>query len=146
MSEAPDLLAPGSRLARGVARHLRARGFACLTEFVPAPGLRVDVMALGPGGEFWIVECKSSRADFATDRKWRRYLEWCDCYFWAVDAEFPQEILPREAGLLCADAYDAEILRQPGVAPLAGARRKALTQRFARTAAARLAMLTDPAV
>ena len=48
----PDgLLLPGQRLARGVARHLRGRDFATLLEFVPAPGLRVDVIALGPKGE-----------------------------------------------------------------------------------------------
>jgi len=138
------LLQPGQRLARGVSRHLRARGFAPLAEFVPAPGLRVDLIALGADGEVWIVECKSSRADFATDHKWGGYLAWCDRFFWAVDADFPVEILPEGAGLILADAHDAEILRLPAPAPLAAARRKALTRRVARTAAERLARLLDP--
>ena len=72
---APDL-APGHLLARGVCRHLQTLDFACVTELVPARGLRVDVMALGPRGEVWVVECKSCRADFATDRKWLGYLDW----------------------------------------------------------------------
>ncbi|MCE8457203.1 MmcB family DNA repair protein, partial [Rhodovulum sulfidophilum] len=66
----PPPLAPGQLLARGVCRHLRDLGFASVEEFVPAPGLRVDVMALGAAGEIWVVECKSSRADFTSDRKW----------------------------------------------------------------------------
>ncbi|WP_233712951.1 MmcB family DNA repair protein [Amaricoccus solimangrovi] len=135
---------PGQRLARGVCRHLRGLDFASLVEFIPAPGLRVDVMGLGPRGEIWIVECKSSRADFTSDRKWTGYLEWCDRFFWAVDLDFPSEILPAEAGLIVADAFDAEIQRWPETRPLAGARRRALIQRFGRVAAGRLGALLDP--
>jgi hypothetical protein len=144
MSGMSDLLPPGLRLARGVARHLRGLGFAALPEFVPAPGLRVDLMALGPKGELWVVECKSSRTDFVSDRKWGGYLPWCDRFFWAVDADFPVELLPDDAGLIIADAYDAEIQRWPAPSPLPGARRAALTRRFARVAADRLGQLLDP--
>lgn len=140
------ILSPGQALARGVCRHLREHDFDALTEFVPERGRRVDVMAIGPRGEFWIVECKSSRVDFKTDRKWRGYLQWCDRYFWAVDAEFPVELLPEETGLIVADAYSAEIMRLPCEARMAGARRAALTRRFARQAARRLQGVMDPAV
>jgi hypothetical protein len=141
-----DGLLPGQRLARGVSRHLRGLDFATLFEFVPAPGLRVDVIGLGPRGELWIVECKSSRVDFVSDLKWGGYLEWCDRFFWAVDADFPTDLLPPDAGLILADAYDAEIQRWPEATPLPGARRRALIQRFARTAAGRLGQLVDPDV
>ncbi|MBP7002593.1 MmcB family DNA repair protein [Amaricoccus sp.] len=140
---APDL-APGFRLARGVCRLLRSWDFAPLCELVLASGLRVDVIALGPRGEVWIVECKSSRADFVSDRKWTGYLDWCDRFFWAVDAEFPTDLLPPEAGLIVADAWGAEIARMALDTPLPGARRKALSLRFARLAASRLATLADP--
>ncbi len=136
---------PGQRLARGVARHLMQLGFACVEELVPSPGLRVDVMALGPKGEVWIVECKSSRADFAADRKWQNYLEWCDRFFWAVGPDFPSEILPAESGLIIGDDYGAEILRMAPATPLAPARRKVMVQTFARHAAWRLQALRDPA-
>jgi hypothetical protein len=139
-----DALLPGQRLARGVSRHLRSRDFAPLAEFVPAPGLRVDLMALGPQGEIWIVECKSSRVDFVSDCKWGGYLAWCDRFFWAVDEAFPTDLLPDGAGLIIADAWDAEIRRWPDPVPLPSARRRALIQRFARTAAGRLGQLTDP--
>jgi hypothetical protein len=139
-----ERLQAGQLLARGVARHLRGQDFATLTEFVPAAGVRVDLIALGPGGEFWIVECKSCRTDFVADRKWLGYLQWCDRFFWAVDEGFPDEILPEDAGLIRADAYDAEILRLPEPAPLAPARRRALLQKFARIAAWRLGQLIDP--
>lgn len=135
---------PGQRLARGVCRHLARLGFACVDEMVLATGLRVDVMALGPKGELWVVECKSGRADFRADRKWQGYLDFCDRFFWAVDADFPTDLLPDGTGLLLADSYDAEILRMGPETPLAGARRKAVLLRFARHAATRLLTARDP--
>ena len=139
-------LQPGQRLARGVARHLRALGYASLEEFVPVRGLRVDLMALGPKGEIWVIECKSSRADFQSDQKWQGYLEWCDRYFWAVDLEFPTDLLPEGTGLILADPYDAEIIRMGPEDKLAPARRKVLIQKFATHAARRLQALRDPGV
>jgi hypothetical protein len=137
-------LMPGQILARGVSRHLLGHDFVTLEEVVPTPGLRVDVMALGPKGEIWVVECKSGRADFRTDRKWQGYLDWCDRFFWAVDADFPTDLLPQGTGLILADGYDAEILRMGPETPLAGARRKMMVQKFARHAALRLQALRDP--
>lgn len=137
---------PGQRLARGVARALRQFDFVSVEEFVPAPGLRVDLLALGPKGEVWVIECKSGRADFRADRKWQGYLEWCDRFFWAVDGDFPTALLPEGTGLILADAYDAEILRMGPETPLPGARRKVMVQKFARHAASRLQAYRDPGV
>jgi hypothetical protein len=139
-------LTPGQSIARGLCRHLLTHGFASVEELVPAPGLRVDVMAIGAKGEIWIIECKSGRADFTSDHKWQNYLEWADRFFWAVDSDFPTEILPDETGLIIADGYDAEILRMGPERRLAGGRRKVLTQKFARHAALRLQSYRDPGV
>ncbi len=139
-----DELRPGQALARGVCRHLRQYDFLTLLEFIPAPGLRVDVMALGPKGEIWVIECKSNRADFVSDRKWQGYLDWCDRYFWAVDAAFPVDLLPPGSGLLRADGYGADIIRMPSEDRLPPARRKKLTLKFARNAAGRLHQFRDP--
>lgn len=139
-------LQPGQLLARGVARHLPAHGFVSIEEFVPTRGLRVDVMGLGAKGEIWVIECKSSRADFTSDNKWQGYLEWCDRYFWAVDAAFPTELLPGGTGLIIADQYDAEIIRMGEENRLAPARRKVLIQKFAQHAARRLQAFRDPGV
>lgn len=145
LASAPDPQPrPGQRLARGVCRHLLSHGFVTVEELTPVPGLRVDVMALGPKGEVWVVECKSSRADFTSDRKWQGYLDWCDRYFWAVDEAFPTDLLPEGTGLLIADAYDAEIVRMAPEARLAPARRRAVVQTFARHAALRWHAARDP--
>lgn len=137
-------LMPGQILARGVSRHLRSHDFVSVEEMVPSPGLRVDVMALGPKGEIWVIECKSSRADFQSDQKWEGYLPWCDRFFWAVDMDFPTELLPVNMGLIIADGYDAEIIRMAPQVLLAAARRKMMLQKFARHAAVRAQVARDP--
>ncbi|MDR9483663.1 MULTISPECIES: MmcB family DNA repair protein [Sediminimonas] len=140
----PEPTLPGVLLARGVSRALIGHGFVSVEEFVPTQGLRVDVMGLGPKGELWVIECKSGLADFRADTKWQGYLPWCDRFFWAVDRDFPQDVLPDESGIFVADAYDAEILRMAPQTPLPPARRKVLTRKFAMHAARRLHALRDP--
>ncbi|MGF1552419.1 MAG: MmcB family DNA repair protein [Paracoccaceae bacterium] len=129
---------PGVILAQGAARHLIDLGFAVLAE-VPVPGhRRMDLLGLGPKGELWCVEVKSSRADFASDGKWPDYLPYCERFFFAVPEGFPDELLPAEHGLIRTDAWDAAVLRMPPSRPMAPARRKSLTLAFARLAAFRL--------
>lgn len=135
---------PGQMLARGVARALLGFDFVSLPEFIPAPGLRVDLMCMGSKAEIWIVECKSCRADFQTDRKWQGYLPWCDRFFWAVDADFPTDLLPDQTGVILADGFGAEVLRMGPETLLPAARRKVLVRDFARAAARRLHSLRDP--
>ncbi len=148
MNDAANFVAlqPGQLLARGVCRHLRTYDFVTVEELVPAGGLRVDVMALGPKGEIWIIECKSSRADYMADAKWRGYLDWCDRFFWAVGTEFPTELLPDDSGLIVADPYGAEVVRMGSETRLSPARRKVVVQKFARHAALRTQAARDPGV
>lgn len=142
----PPTLQPGQILARGVCRHLLSHDFVTVEELTPTRGLRVDVMALGPKDEIWVIECKSGRADFQSDAKWQGYLDWCDRFFWAVDEDFPTDLLPEETGLLIADGYDAEILRMPLETRLPAARRKVIIRKFARHAALRWHTARDPGV
>lgn len=135
---------PGQRLARGAARLLCGLNHAVLAEFVPARGLRVDLISVGPQSEIWIIECKSCRADFQSDRKWQGYLDWCDRYFWAVDTGFPLAMLPEESGVIIADPYGAEIARMAPQTRLAAPRRHRLLRDIARVASLRLQAVTDP--
>ena len=130
---------PGAaEIARGVLRLLHDYGYAGVTEMTLANGRRADVAAIGPGGEISIVEIKSSVADFRSDQKWPEYQPFCDRFYFAVGEKFPHDLIPEEAGLIIADAYGGAIIREPDEDKLAAARRKAVTLRFARLAAARL--------
>jgi len=132
-------------IARGVRRLLRARGFSSVTELKLVDGRRADIVAVNDEGEVLIVEIKSSPEDLRADRKWRAYARCCDRLYFAVSAETPAEIAPTEAGLILADPYGAEIVREADLRRLAAPSRRALILRFAQAAADRLHRLADPA-
>lgn len=133
-----DLNPGAAEICRGVLRLFSAHGFAGVTEMTLANGRRADVAAIGPSGEISIVEIKSCVADFRSDQKWPEYQPFCDRFYFAVGHDFPQDLIPDESGLIVADAFGGAILREPEYEKLAAARRKAVTLRFARLAAARL--------
>lgn len=137
-------------VARGIARLFFRQDLFGLCE-VPLPnGRRADMMAIDAKGRLTIVEIKVSRADLLGDRKWGDYLDYCDCFFWAVPSGFNLDLFeeaglgPDLSGLIVADRYDAAIVRDAPMRKLAAARRKAETLRFARRAARRLAGDLDP--
>src|SRR4051812_24643743 len=150
LDPAPALKADGRQsptalaVCTGVRRLLAGHGFASVTEFTVASGRRADILALGSDGAIWIVEIKSSLADFRADGKWPDYRDFCDRFFFAVPESFPADVLPEDAGLILADDYGAAIVRDAPEHRLAGARRKAVTLRFAHAAAGRLHMMVDP--
>lgn len=148
LAESPLLPRPPSDTAatitRGVRRALADRGVRTLVEFSLANNRRADVFGIDEGGEIVIVEVKSSVADFRSDHKWQDYLEYCDSFYFAVGPDFPQELIPEECGLMVADAFGAEVLRESPVTKLVAARRKAVTLRAILCAAGRLHRVEDP--
>lgn len=124
-------------LTRGVTRLFFNLGLAPLCEFRLANGRRADVAGIDRKGRFIIAEVKSCRADFEADQKWPDYLDFCDQFYFAVDPDFPRALLPDTEGLIIADDYGAAIARSAQDRPLNAARRKAVTLRFARQAAAK---------
>ncbi len=133
-----------SGVQRGVRRLFAQLGYVTLPEFTLANGRRADIIALAPGGSLTIVEIKSSVADFRADRKWPDYEDFCDHFYFAIPETVPFDILPEDRGLIVADSFGAAILRESAHHPLAGARRKAVTLRFAQAAASALHALADP--
>ena len=129
---------------RGVRRLFAQLGHVTIPEFSLANGRRADIIALAPSGSLTIVEIKSSVADFRADRKWPDYEDFCDRFYFAVPETVPAGILPEDRGLIVADSFGAAIMRPSAHRPLAGARRKAVTLRFAHAAAALLHALADP--
>ena len=82
-------------VARGSARLLHALG-RCVVSELPLPsGRRADLVALDTSGEIWIVEIKSSVADFRADQKWQDYRLHCDRLYFATCMEVPHEIFPQ---------------------------------------------------
>ena len=137
-------------VARGVSRLFLRNQIMVQPEVSLRNNRRADLMGLTIKGEIIIVEIKCARADLLGDQKWPEYLDYCDRFFWAVPAGFDiaplrgDAFMPERAGLIIADAYDAEIARPAALVPVAPARRKTETQRLARLAMRRLMGISDP--
>ena len=130
-------------VARGVNRLLMQEGFSPILEFTLANGRRLDVAALGPDGTMLGVEIKVALGDLKGDSKWPDYLEFCDLFYFAIPPDFPDEYVPTATGLIVADRYGGAIVRPSPIATIHPSRRKAVTLRFAKTAAERLATVLE---
>jgi hypothetical protein len=131
-------------VARGTARLLHAHGFCVVSELELPSGRRADLVALDAGGDIWIVEIKSSVADFRADRKWQDYRAHCDRLFFATSMEVRCDIFPPDTGLIVADAFGAQFICEAPEYRLPAATRKSMMLLFARAAALRLQTLVDP--
>lgn len=135
-----------AEITRGVCRFLRDLGYSPLTEFRVGDRRRVDVIGVNRAGKFLVVEVKSSVQDYKSDQKWPEYIAHGDKFYFAVDREFPLDILPPDCGIMIADSYGATVVREARDQPVHATRRKAQTLRFAKAAADRLQRLSDPRV
>jgi hypothetical protein len=133
--------ATAADVARGVSRLLLQAGYSPILEFTLANGRRLDVAALGPDGTLLGVEIKVALADLRGDNKWPEYLDYCEHFYFAIPPDFPDEHVPASTGLIVADRYGGAIVRQATPAAVHASRRKAVTLRFAKVAADRLALL-----
>jgi len=130
---------------RGVMRLMRSTlDLCCFTEVTLANGRRADVLGVGPRGQIWIVEIKTSLEDFRVDNKWPEYKNFCDRFYFAKPVELGEDIFPQSEGLIVADGHGAEILREAAADPLPAARRKAMMLKLARLGADRIHALLDP--
>lgn len=144
MAEPPAMEALATRrITLGAMRVLQSLGISVIDEFPLGNGRRADIAGLDRSGYITIVEVKSSRADFRSDRKWPQYLDYCDRFFFAVDPEFPLTLLdepsslPDQTGIIVADQFGGDVLRQAPLRKVVPARRRGETLRFARLAADR---------
>ena len=139
-------LTGANAVARGVGRLFARHDITVLQEVSLRNHRRADLMGIDSKGQIVIVEIKVARGDLLGDKKWTEYLEFCDRFYWAIPVGFDAspldrpDYLPDRAGMIVADAYDAEIIRPATTHPLAAARRKTETMRLARRSMQRLAV------
>ncbi|MEO0643319.1 MAG: MmcB family DNA repair protein [Pseudomonadota bacterium] len=139
-----------AQVARGIGRLFARNDIWCLPEVSLKNARRADLMGIDAKGLIVIVEIKVARADLMGDTKWPDYLDFCDRFYWAVPPSLDRAPLesaafePDLSGVIVADGYDAEIVRQASLTRLSAARRKAQVERLARLAMRRHTALIDP--
>ena len=140
----PEKIVPekivAEKITRATAKLFIDAGEAVLKEFTLKDNRRADLIALGQRQKISIIEVKSSRQDFLSDKKWPEYIEFADYFYFAVAEDFPMEILPdaEQCGIILSDGFDSLITRPAPLRPLAGARRAHLIRKLAVTAMGRI--------
>lgn len=128
----------------GTMRLLQDMGYAALTELPLRNGRRADLVGVSKSGTLLIAEVKSCLEDFRSDKKWQNYLPYCDVFYFSVDASFPMAVLdepgvlPERTGIIVADAYGGEVMREAAISALHPARRKSVHLQMACAGADRL--------
>ena len=139
-ADAPPIAA---EVARGVTRLFCRQDLFAVCEMPLPNGRRADLMAIDGKGGLTIgrsvVEVVGDNraavpSGASTGEQWNARI---------LEAE---RYLPREAGLIVADRYDAAVIREAAHRPMPPARRKAELLRFARRAARRLSAQVDPSL
>ena len=143
-SNNPPLIA-AEGIIRGTTRLIRDMGFEVLEEFKLNSRRRVDLAGFDRKGRCVIVEVKSSLADFQADNKWHNYLPHCDFFYFAVDDDFPRDVLPKAEGLIIANAFQGAVIRPADERKMNSSRRRTQLLNFARGSARRVAQWRDPA-
>jgi hypothetical protein len=131
-------------IRKGVGRLMITYGYAVLPEITLPTGRRADLVCLNQKGSIWIIEIKSSVADFRADNKWQDYLVHCDEFSFATGPDVPPEIFPDETGLIVSDIYGGDIIRPASTNKITPAARKQVYLACARTGAQRQHYLEDP--
>jgi len=66
--------------------------------------MRPDIWLVNRDGQIVIIEVKSSRADFISDKKWHIYRQFCDMMYFAIDGSYiNRDELPAGIGLMKLD-------------------------------------------
>jgi len=145
LMDSPSFPERALAIRRATARLCLRLNWAPLHEVSLPNGRRADILALRGDGGFACIEIKSGLRDFQVDQKWWEYREFSDHLFFAVDDDFPRDVLPEETGLIIVAEQHAELIREAPEHKLSAARRTALLRRWAWLAGSRLAMMEDPA-
>lgn len=82
-----------SRLTRMVVMHWVKQGYSCFVQqgLNRRGKLRADVVAMNLHGRVIVTEVKSCKQDFVTDKKWSKYLEYCNAFYFACPQDYTSD-------------------------------------------------------
>lgn len=87
-------LAITDTLRKAVTSYFLRKGYSCHEEqgLLAWGKLRADVLCINLAGELVLVEIKSSLSDYTSDKKWHKYLEYCNKMYFCFPPSLYQRI------------------------------------------------------
>ena len=72
-------------IVQNTLRFLSNKGYKTITEFALPNKKRVDIIALNSKKKILIIEVKSKVEDLKHDKKWKKYLNYCNYFYFAFN-------------------------------------------------------------
>ena len=126
------------RVTDAIARSCFEQGDELLREFELSVKRRVDLVTISDKGWITIIEIKLSVAVFRSDKKWNKYIEWADQFYFGVAHNFPIEILTKEHSIITTDGFDIYKAQPSPVQKLNGSRRNTPVRKLAKASIRRI--------
>ena len=92
---------------------LSLRGYKVLTEFALPNKKRVDIIGINLKKEIIIVEVKSNKKNIKYDKKWRKYLNYCNSFYFACNDKLKEFIFSNNIGVIQNNSKTIKIIKKP---------------------------------
>tara|TARA_B100000315_G_C14542481_1_gene571595 strand:- start:11 stop:481 length:471 start_codon:yes stop_codon:yes gene_type:complete len=125
-------------------RFLSNKGYKTITEFALPNKKRVDIIALNSKKEILIIEVKSKNNDFKNDKKWKKYLNYCNYFYFAFN-KYPKNLkIFENVGIIKINNKKNEIKKKALYIKMPENKRNNIIFNFALSAASKFHRLIDP--
>ena len=125
-------------------RFLSNKGYKTITEFALPNKKRVDIIALNCKKEILIIEVKSKINDFKNDKKWKKYLNYCNYFYFALN-KYPKNLkIYENVGIIEINNKKNEIKKRASYVKMPEEKRNNIIFSFALSASSKFHRLIDP--
>ena len=140
-----DKMDTKSRLIlRNTMRFLANKGYQIISEFALPNKKRVDLIAINLKREILIVEVKSNIKNLKIDKKWKKYLKYCNFFYFALNNYQKVINIKKNIGIIKTNNLKTEIIQKPKYNKISIKRKSAIILKFALSAASKFHRLIDP--
>ena len=123
---------------------LSLRGYKVLTEFALPNKKRVDIIGINLKKEIIIVEVKSNKKNIKYDKKWRKYLNYCNYFYFACNDKLKEFIFSNNIGIIQNNSKTIKIIKKPKYKKISKKKKDELIFKIALSATSKFHRLVDP--
>ena len=123
---------------------LVSKGYKIITEFALPNKKRVDIIGINSKKKIIIVEVKSNKNNFKNDIKWKKYLKYCNYFYFSCNEEMKNVNFSKKIGIILYNSKEIKIFKNAKYKKLSKITKNKIIYNFALSAASKFHRLIDP--
>ena len=123
---------------------LVSKGYKIITEFALPNKKRVDIIGINSKKKIIIVEVKSNKNNFKNDIKWKKYLKYCNYFYFSCNEEMKNVNFSKKIGIILYNSKEIKIFKKSKYKKLSKITKNKIIYNFALSAASKFHRLIDP--